>query len=56
MINGYLTWFTYSQEEISSLNEVNFSGIKSWVAQRSAEAAIVDGLYCRNFNSGIENI
>lgn len=51
-----LTLLTYSQEEIAVLEEENVSGCKSWIAQRSAEAAIIDGLYSKSFNSAFNMV
>lgn len=38
------TLFTNSQEEMEERKEANWMGRSSWVAERSAAAAISDGL------------
>lgn len=51
-----LTLFIYSQVKIEALKEVNCNVNSSWEAERSAEAAMMDGLYSKSLISAIKII
>lgn len=46
-----LSLFTYEQLEIAFLKQGNCKGKSSWEAERSADAAVIDGLNTKSFTS-----